>query len=183
MTRKLLASSILAISTVVLGVNPLILKPTEAVELANGQKAFEQAPRLIRSATTFRNRNDAAAIYQFTIEVPEGAGEALQAIQITQKKNLDTVVFKDEQNRAFEGKNMAGASLSLASVGGESQPGETTVVFDTPVEPGNTVTIAVKPKRNPSLGGVYLFGVTAYPTGEDSPGLYLGSGRIHINQE
>lgn len=60
--------------------------------------------------------------------------------------------------------------------------GETTVIFETPVEPGNTVLIAIKPQRNPSTGGVYLFGVTAYPTGENSSGLYLGSGRIRISQ-
>ena len=75
---------------------------------------------------------------------------------------------------------MAGASIPLDSVGGESLAGETTVVFDAPIEPGNTVTISVKPKRNPSRGGVYLFGVTAYPTGDNSQGMYLGSGRIYI---
>jgi hypothetical protein len=72
--------------------------------------------------------------------------------------------------------------IPLAAVRGDSKPGEVTLMFDTPVEPGKTVTIAVKPKRNPSIGGVYLFGITAYPTGDHSPGLYLGSGRIHINQ-
>ncbi|MDJ0572140.1 MAG: DUF2808 domain-containing protein [Pleurocapsa sp. MO_192.B19] len=183
MTRKLFASSLIAIATIVAGVNVIALNPTEAVELGNGQRAFVRGPRLISSAATFSNRNSSAATYKFTIEVPKNAGEALKAVQITQKKNTDTVVFKNNKSRAFEGKNIAGVSIPLASIGGESQPGETTVVFDTPVEPGNTVTIAVKPKRNPSTGGVYLFGITAYPTGENSPGLYLGSGRIHIDQD
>ena len=63
----------------------------------------------------------------------------------------------------------------------EQQAGEVTVMFDQPIEPGNTVTVRVKPKRNPSFGGVYQFGVTAYPEGQNSQGLYLGSRRIDIN--
>lgn len=180
MSRTSLVSSLIAISTVLVGVNSLTLQPTEAVEIASRQRAFVRAPRLVRTAASFRHRNISTAIYKFTIEIPENAGEALQAVKITQKKNINTVVFRDNKSRAAEGKNMAGASIQLASVEGESKPGEITVAFDTPIEPGNTVTIAVKPKRNPSRGGVYLFGVTAYPTGENSSGLYLGSGRIHI---
>jgi len=42
------------------------------------------------------------------------------------------------------------------------------------------VTIGVKPRRNPDFGGVYLFGVTAFPAGEKSRGLYLGAGRLHF---
>ena len=183
MSRTSLGSSLLVIATVVVGVNFLTVQPTEALELPSGQRAFERSPRLIRAATSLRSENNPAAIYQFTIEVPEDAGEALKAVKISQKNKIDTIVFKDDKNRAFEGNNMAGASIPLASVGGESQPGETIVVFEHPIEPGNTVTLAVKPKRNPSTGGVYLFGVTVYPTGENSPGLYLGSGRIHISQD
>ena len=182
MTRKLFASSLIAIATIVVGVNVSSVIPTEAVELADGKRAFVRGPRLISSTATFRSKNNPAATYKFTIEVPEGAGEALKAVRITQKENVDTVAFKHNKSRAFEGKNMAGVSIPLAAIGGKSEPGETTVVFDTPIEPGNTVTIAVKPRRNPSIGGIYLFGITAYPTGENSPGLYLGSGRIHIDQ-
>ncbi|WP_246141967.1 DUF2808 domain-containing protein [Hyella patelloides] len=170
----------LTISTLVFGVNSLVLKPSTAVELLDGQKAFESSFRLIRTATNFSERNNSAARYQFTIEVPQDAGEALKSVKITQKENMDTLVFKADKTLASMGNNLAGANIPLAAVGGESKPGETTIVFDTPIEPGNTVTISVKPKQNPFTGGVYLFGVTAYPTGEDSPGLYLGSGRIHI---
>ncbi|MDJ0789754.1 MAG: DUF2808 domain-containing protein [Myxococcota bacterium] len=183
MSRTSLVSSILAISGILIGVSSFSLQPTQALELANGQRVFEGAPRLIRSAATFRSRNNPGANYQFTIEVPEHAGEALKAVKITQKENVDTVVFNSDKHRAAKGENMAGASIPLVAIGGESQPGETTIVFDTPIEPGNTVTIAIKPKRNPSMGGVYLFGITAYPTGDNSPGLYIGSGRIYIDQD
>lgn len=182
MFEKILFSLVMAISTIVFGTNYLVSKPVNAVELLDGQKAFESGLRLTRAAATFSDRNSSSAKYQFTIEVPDDAGEALRSVKITQKENSDTVVFKADKSKASLGNSLAGDNIPLAAVGGESQPGETTVVFDTPVEPGNTVTISVKPKQNPSVDGVYLFGVTAYPTGENSPGLYLGSGRIHITE-
>ena len=183
MSRTSFVSSLLALATVVVGVNALTIQPSEAVERFNGQRAFEGSPRLIRTATRFSNRNSAAATYQFTIEVPDNAGEALKAVRISQIDGLETVMFNNQKNRASEGKNMAGASLPLASVGGQSQDGEITVVFATPIEPGNTVTIAVKPKLNPSSDGIYLFGLTAYPTGDNSQGMYLGSARIYIGHD
>nr|WP_199755917.1 DUF2808 domain-containing protein [Chroococcidiopsis cubana] len=47
------------------------------------------------------------------------------------------------------------------------------------MSPGTTVTVALRAKRNPS-GGIYLFGVTAFPTGEKSSGQFLGYGRLHF---
>ena len=55
-----------------------------------------------------------------------------------------------------------------------------TLTFDPPVAPGNTVTIALEPERNPRRSGVYLFGVTAYPSGEKTYGQFLGYGRLHF---
>ena len=182
MSRNLLAFSLLAIAITVIGVSFLNLQPTEAVELPNEQTAFVRSLRLTRAATSFLGKNNSAATYQFTIEVPGDAGEALKSIKIVQRNGSKKVVFQDNKSRALKGNSLSSASIPLAAVRGDSKPGEVTLVFDTPVEPGKTVTIAVKPKRNPSRGGVYLFGITAYPTGDNSPGLYLGSGRIHINQ-
>lgn len=160
--------------------NPTL--PGIALELPNGQTVFERSPRLVRAATSYTRRNNPAATYQFTIEVPEGAGEALKAVKIEQRQNyIDMITFQQEDSQAFIGDSFAGGqALSLEAIGGASQPGEITVVFAEPVPPGTTVTVAVKPKRNPFSAGVYLFGVTAFPEGENSLGLYLGSGRLHI---
>ena len=182
MSKKVSISSVMTISTIVFGANYLLSKPINAVELLDGQMACESGVRLTGAAATFSDRNSSLAKYQFTIEVPEDAGEALESVKITQKENSDTVVFRADKSKASLGNSLAGDNIPLAAVGGKSQPGETTVVFNAPVEPGNTVTISVKPKQNPSIDGVYLFGVTAYPTGENSPGLYLGSGRIYITE-
>lgn len=159
----------------------LLTAPSQAVELGEGERAFEKGPRLIRTAATSNSSNSSTAKYQFTIKVPEDAGEALKAVRI-QQKGFDSVEFKHAKSSAFKGDSLAGGSnLSLAAIGGNDfESGEATIVFDPPVEPGNTVTVSLKPKRNPFSGGVYQFGVTAFPTGENSRGLYLGSGRIRI---
>ncbi|WP_287138853.1 DUF2808 domain-containing protein, partial [Crocosphaera sp.] len=57
------------------------------------------------------------------------------------------------------------------------------VIFDPPIPPGKTFTIAMKPKSNPEMSGNYQFAITAYPTGENPQGLYLGLGRLNFNQK
>lgn len=155
--------------------------PAMAVQLGNGQIAFNYPPRLVRAATSFRSANTPAT-YHFTLAIPENAGEPLGAVTISQRENLDTTSFDPSRRRAFLGNSFAGGSeVSLAGIGGEqpNKPGEATVVFDPPVPPGTTVTVALGTKRNPS-GGIYLFGVTAFPAREDSSGQFLGYGRLHF---
>lgn len=158
---------------------------TMAGELSNGQTAFEGSLRLINTYANFTKRGNSLAKYYFTLEISEDAGEPLKAIKIEQRKYFaDIVEFKTEESSAFIGDRFArGEKLSLAAVetNAELGEGEVTVIFGQPVSPGNTVTVVVKPKRNPRTGGVYLFGLTAYPEGEDSLGKYLGSGRLHIS--
>ena len=155
-------------------------------ELSNGQTSFKRSPHLIRAiraTTTQKGRNIRGATYYFTIEVPNDAGAALKAIRIEQRDNFgEMIAFKPQENRAVIGDTFAGGKpLSLAAVGGEQESaGSVTVVFARPVSPGNTVTVAVKPRLEHGLGGVYLFGVTAYPEGGESRGLYLGVGRFHL---
>ncbi|MDZ4877634.1 MAG: hypothetical protein CLLPBCKN_007069 [Chroococcidiopsis cubana SAG 39.79] len=71
--------------------------------------------------------------------------------------------------------------MPLASIGGEqpNKPGEAMIAFDPPVSPGTTVTVALRAESNPD-GGIYLFGVTAFPAREKSSGQFLGYGRLHF---
>lgn len=154
------------------------------LKLTNGQKFFKRSPRLIDTRATHKTENSSVATYYFTIEVPADAGAALKSIKIEQRENFnETIVFKPQKSRAVMGETFSrGQPLSLAAIGGEESAGTVTVVLAEPIEPGNTVTIGVKPTRNPPHGGTYLFGVTVYPEGgEDSQGLYLGVGRFHIS--
>ncbi|MGA7935050.1 MAG: DUF2808 domain-containing protein [Kovacikia sp.] len=161
----------------------LVAFPAIASQLSDGRSFFDNAPRLVRSATSFQAAYTPST-YQFTIKVPENAGANLEAVRIVQdEKNLGTVQFNVSQSSAFLGETFAGGpAVSLESIGG-SQPtnsNEVTVAFNPPIAPGQTVTVSLQADRNPWQGGVYLFGVTAFPSGTNNPGLFLGYGRINI---
>ena len=164
---------------------PSTFATVSAFEVGENKTVFEASPRLIRTATTNSTVNGPST-YHFTIEVPENAGEALKAVTISQKDNPDYINLAVNRSNAFIGDSFAGGpDLELADIGGDlsTNPNDVTFVFDEPVQPGETVTVRVKAKRNPSVDGIYLFGVTAFPEGgEDSPGLYLGSGRLHFSK-
>jgi Protein of unknown function (DUF2808) len=159
----------------------LMTLPAQAGEY-NGKSYFDHAPRLIRSASSMAV-SDSPSTYQFTLMVPENAGAPLQAVRIVQDINLGQVKFDPAQTQAFLGDSFAGGpSVGLASIGGnQPESSEVTVVFDPPVMPGKTVTVSLETDRNPEPGGVYLFGVTAYPLNDSSNGLFLGFGRFHVS--
>lgn len=160
---------------------------TTQAKLSNGQTYFSAAPRLIRSATSQKTAYTPST-YEFTLSVPVDAGQPLKAITIAQAENVETIQFDVPNSKAFAGDHYAaGPVIPLASIGG-SQPVNSkavTIVFDQPVQPGSTVTVALEAKANPSFSGIYEFGVTAFPEGENGTGLFLGFGRLsfYSNQD
>ncbi|NEP12664.1 MAG: DUF2808 domain-containing protein [Symploca sp. SIO2C1] len=176
---------LLGTSALMLGIllpSTLSSLPANAVELGENKTFFDRSPRLTRVATSTTTAN-IPATYQFTISLPEDAGEPLQAVTINQQENLENIKFDLNQSSAFIGNSFAGGpAISLANVGGSqsSDGNEVTVMFDEPVLPGSEVTVSLRAKRNPQAGGVYLFGVTAFSIGDNSPGLYLGSRDLHL---
>jgi hypothetical protein len=149
---------------------------------SNGQTFFYHPPSLTRVAASQIGAH-LPSTYEFTVTVPANAGQPLKAITIAQAKNLERISFDTSRSQAFAGNRFAaGPMIPLASVGGTQpmNPSEVTVVFDQPVQPGSTVTVAIEAKENPQFGGVYEFGVTAYPAGENGLGQFLGYGRINF---
>ena len=182
---KLVGVSLLSSSTFISGMlltHLSMVPPATAVQFPNGKVAFSNPPRLINTTVNFNGREVPGGKFYFTLTVPENAGEPLQAIKIKQSENTETIEFMVEKSSAFHGGwRSEGAAIPLASIGDSAPaPGEATVVFDQPVMPGSTVTIALQARRNPLYGGVYLFGVTAFPQGENSRGQFLGFGRLHF---
>lgn len=147
-----------------------------------GQTFFSEPPQLTRVAAS-QTGEYTPSTYEFTLTVPKNAGQPLKAVTIAQAKNVETVKFDVSSSKAFVGDRLTASSeIRLASVGGEqpANSGEVTIAFDQPVQPGSTVTVALAVQRNPSWGGVYEFGVTAYPAGENGLGQFLGYGRINF---
>jgi hypothetical protein len=158
-----------------------VSQPLSSTTVSSNQLYFSHPPTLVRS-NALQKAPSTPSTYEFTITIPADAGAPLKAVTIMQDKNLETVRFNTKENKAFAGKRYAaGMEIPLASVGGQEIPGTTMVVFDQPVQPGSTVTVAVDAKSNPNWGGVYEFGVTAYPTSENGRGQFLGYGRINFH--
>ncbi len=153
----------------------------QAVQLADGTVSFEKSPRLIEATTTFKETDVWGATYYFTLEVPEDAGEPLGQVTINQRQGFEDIDFDLDDSRAFEGTRWnKGERLTLKEVTEDKETKTISATFDPPVMPGKTVTIGLRSVRNPGTGGVYLFGVTAFPVGEKPYGLYLGVGRLHF---
>jgi hypothetical protein len=154
---------------------------TQAVQLADGTVSFEKPPNLINVTTTYNETDVWGATYYFTLKLPENAGEPLGQVTINQRQGLDDIRFKLEDSRAFEGTpRKKGEKLTLKEVTKNVETNTISVTFDPPVMPGKTVTIGLRPVRNPWSSGVYIFGVTAFPAGEKPYGLYLGVGRLQF---
>ena len=140
---------------------------------------FLRSPRLVRAATTFRGPR-AIASYLFAIEMPQDVGNELQAVVINQQQNLEQIKFFSHKTRAFIG-DVDGDEVDIkAAVEKNGDKNEVEIVFEKPIKPGQKVTIALR-ARNPLYGGVYQFGVTVYPQGNNPRSLYLGIGRIHFS--
>lgn len=156
-------------------------QPSRAIQLQDGTVYFAQPPRLVGAATTYNDVYVWGATYYFTVSLPDNAGEPLQKITINQREGVDYVRFRLKDSFAFEGsRSHKGQRLGLKDATSVRKTQTLSLTFDPPVSPGKTITIALKPVRNPTVAGVYLFGVTAFPAGKKSHGQFLGFGRLQF---
>jgi hypothetical protein len=153
----------------------------EAGELRGGVRFFSRPPQLADSVTTFNAVSIPAAKYYFTISLPEQAGEPLDRVVFQQQPNPDPINFYPEQTFAFLGdRHNQGSQVALESVDWDRDRGKITVTFAQTISPGETVTIGLKPWKNPDVPGVYQFRVFALPPGENSQAMDLGVARFQF---
>ena len=170
----------LALLTALITIFSSVSIQSHAVQAPDGTVSFESAVLLLKSSTTFNGIRVRQAIYYFDLELPNNVGESLQKVVFKQRTGGYEIKFRLDKTKAYLGeRSNKQEQLNLATFQDETT-GEITVVFDQPIPPGKQLTIGLKPKRNPDLAGVYLFGVTAFPTGEKSRGMYLGPGRLQF---
>jgi hypothetical protein len=157
----------------------------QAIQLQDGTVYFAHPPTLKNAVTTERRVTSSGATYYFTLDLPEDAGEPLQRIVINQKDGSTynrLVKYRTEDTRAFTGTyRQRGEALPVQQTTFDQATQTVTVTFDAPVPPGTTVTIGLRPQRNPQMDGIYLFGVTAFPQGEKSYGQFIGYGRLQFD--
>ncbi|AFY31743.1 hypothetical protein Cal7507_1272 [Calothrix sp. PCC 7507] len=154
----------------------------DAVTLRDGTVSFVQPPRLVSATTPYNNTNTWDTTYYFTLELPATAGEPLQRVSFNQIQGVEEIEFNQKTTFAFEGtRGREGANIAInGEKNSDRQKRTFTITFDPPVTPGRTVTVGLKTFRNPSFDGVYLIGVTAFPSGQKTAGQFLGIGRLHF---
>lgn len=177
MKKPLLTSLLILIG---FGVFPLTLMGTQPILIAQ-HNYFLKSPRLISAMTTYNVVRVWNATYYFTIQIPEGAGNTLAAVSFHQRRGTEKIRFNLDKTVAFEGTHRGQRSyLKIKSVKENPDTQEITVIFDSPIPSNTLFTVGLKPIRNPDYAGVYLFGVTVYPSGENPKSLYLGPGRLQF---
>ena len=157
-----------------------IAMPSQAVRFPDGRVAFESGISLLDAYTTFNGVRVRQARYYFDLELPADLGEPLSKIVIKQRSGTDEVRFEPDKTKAYLGSHSDKQEPLEVITTFDEATAEVTVQFQKPIPPGNTLTVAIKPKRNPDYAGVYLFGVTAFPPGDEPQGMYLGSRRFHF---
>ena len=138
--------------------------------------AFRKAPRLLDIYTTFNTVRFRGATYYFDIVISEEGEVPLQKVEIELRRGQDEIKYRLEKTVAYLGTHRRkGDQLALASVSQDEETRVISVEFADALPPGTTFTVGLKPRRNPHFSGIYVFGVTAFPQGENPYGLYLGS--------
>ncbi|MEL4894109.1 DUF2808 domain-containing protein [Crocosphaera sp. Alani8] len=155
------------------------------VILAQENKAsisyFTRSPRLVNVITTYSGARIRRPRYYYTINLPKGSGQPLKTISINQRQGFEEIDYYAQETIAFQGTpNHRENPLTIAESTWDKNTETMTIIFNPPVSPGTTFTVGVMAKRNPSHGGNYLFGVTAFPAGNNPRELYLGSGRLYF---
>ncbi|BAY32255.1 peptidase C14 caspase catalytic subunit p20 [Nostoc carneum NIES-2107] len=164
-------------------ITSLVITPSPTLSPTTGTRTayFTQPPSLLKASTTYNRVSEPNAVYYFTINLPENAGEPLQKITIQQREGLEYIRFQLDKSVAFEGtESQEGQKLELKDISSDQKTQTVSIAFNPPVSPGKKITIGLKARQNPQFDGVYLFGVTAFPQGEKSHSQFLGFGRLHF---
>jgi hypothetical protein len=156
----------------------------QAGQLSDGAAFFDKAPSLVNVSATKIDVWALGAKYYFTITIPEDADAPLGKVTITQRRGAENIRYETDLTFAFVGSpGNQGENLRVETASETDGTALITVNFTRPVPPGTTLTIGLVPKINPGFGDTYIFGVTAFPVGKDSQGIYLGVGRISFHQQ
>jgi hypothetical protein len=170
----------LTVSVAGIAIAPNLLAQEQQVP-ANSTSFTGGVPTLVSADAPYNSVNYLLPQYFFTINLPAEANQSLGQVTIQQQESPYTIQFVLDKTQAFQGtENKQGQALELKEVTQDPQTQTINVSFDPPVPPDTTFTISLQARQNPSVGGVYLFTVQAFPAGENPMGLDLGVGRLQF---
>lgn len=141
--------------------------------------ALAQAPKLLSTATTYNHTSAWESTYYFTVTVPKTA-TPLKTIALTQITGLEPIDFDLQESFAFAGtSDRQGQKLGI-SLSKSSQPQTVIVNLEQAIAPGQTVTIALKPVRNPMYEGVYQFSLQSLAADKQTNNYGIGTARLQF---
>lgn len=159
----------------------LAVVPGGALEL-RGATYFTKPPwsvDLISYQTyTYETRPE----YYFRVSLDPAAGAALGGLTIRQTRGVDRQFpFAIERTSAFLGGTPRREGSKIPVQASFDQGARLfTINFPEPVQPGNTVTLVLRPWTNPSAADTYMFEVMALPAGPNPSPASLGYGTLRI---
>jgi hypothetical protein len=171
----------LAIALVPSTLGPLLLStsPAASIQYRDGRVEFSYPPRLTDSYSTRNLAGESHPTYYLTIDFPAAAAEPLDRLVISLAEGYDpTFSYRLEATAAFVNPPQGRQPLPLGEVTEDRASQTLTLQFSPPLPPGQTITLALTPYRNPRHAGVYLFGVQAYPIGENPQPSFIGYARL-----
>jgi len=176
---KLLSQGLIAAS-LVFGVSASAVNSpsAQAIQSSSSRTYFGVPFQLGGARTTQTSVRFRGATYYFTFDLPKTAIQPLQRVTIRQERGT-LVEFDSPRTVAFLNRQpKQNCPLSKVKVDAKTQ--EVDLVFDPPVQPGQTVTVGLGPFENPSVSGVYQFGVKAFPQGSQPQEQFLGYGPLRF---
>ncbi|MEY3545213.1 MAG: hypothetical protein RLZZ247_1370 [Cyanobacteriota bacterium] len=154
--------------------------PALALEL-DGQTWFRQPPWKVTFTNYYTYVGQTAATYYFTLTLPEQAGAGLGGLVIQQTRGVDrNFQFAPARTRAFVGLPRREGEPVAVQTTWDPQARRITVQFPQPPQPGQTITLALKPWNNPFQSDTYLFSVQALPAGPNPVAASLGFATMPI---
>jgi hypothetical protein len=154
--------------------------PLRAEEL-HGQTWFVRPPWKVEFRNYYWYVMQTGGEYYFTVTLPEGAGVGLGGLSFEQTRGVDRQFpLAQERTRAFLGlPRREGPSIPVeASFDNSSR--RYSVRFPQPPQPGQTITVAVRPWYNPAQADTYMFAVQALPAGPNPVPASLGFATMPI---
>ncbi len=138
------------------------------------------APQLVEFRSPHKTTSYPNATYYMTMKVPPNSS-AVGQVSVQQQTNVDTINLNLNKTEAFViNENNKKVKVPVTVTSSKNSSNTIDVSFDSPIQGNNTVTIALKAKRNPSSDGVFQFTIKVFPHGINPVGFNLGVGRIHI---
>jgi hypothetical protein len=151
-----------------------------AVEI-RGSTYFVKAPFQLSLITYSSNISQPWPEYYLTIPMPEEAGAALGALEVRQIGGADWQFdFDASRTRAFIGKPRREGRPVPVEASFDQARRQFLIRFPQPPVAGETLTVVLRPVRNPIVADTYLYTVRAFPVGPKPVASPVGVGRVRI---